>query len=456
MGCTTPPDFHAGFPTHSAILAQMQPDTPAIVVSAPSRRDPALDGLRGLAVIMVFFFHYAGGLASKEPIIHALGFVTQACWIGIVLFFALSGFLITGTLWDAIDEKFILRNFFIRRALRILPLYAVALVISFLGALAVGLNADTIKSFSIYALFLQDVPYLADFTQKSVSPFPLYHLWSLAVEEQFYLLWPFLLLGVENRRSARNMCIRVFAVSIFFRLFFALPDLNFGRVGLYDNFLLTHAGALALGGAVALALRSRERSSGRIAAPVRFLRRYAAIAFFSGMVLFIGIGVYKQSFLIADPLQFMFGLLGVSVAAAALVALVLRPGRVRTFFSHPALGFLGRISYGFYIFHILLQPVFDPLALRITIYLARFTHGYSQNLYQASRFVIALPITVIVATLSFYLLETPIMRLGRRFPMPTPLPGGLHLLNSTRRDPSRNTIPSPDFIAVNTSDRDFD
>jgi peptidoglycan/LPS O-acetylase OafA/YrhL len=379
----------------------------------------------------------------------------------VVIFFVLSGFLITGSLWDAIDEKSLLRNFFIRRALRILPLYFLALLISFLGALAHGLTFATFKAFLIYVFFLQDLPVLADWALKYNSPYPLYHLWSLAVEEQFYLLWPLLLLGADNRRGARNICLRIVAFSAFFRLIFSLPDLNFGRHGLYDDFVLTHAGALALGGAVALALRSRDRSTGRIASPVRFLRRYAAPAFYSGLLLFIAIGIFRKtrlwptSFLIKEPLQFMFGLLGVSVAAAALIAIVLRPGRPRKVFSYPWLGYLGRISYGFYIFHILLQPWFDYLGGRLMIYPSRLFHMnyWSGDLYQFCRMVAAFVITLGVSMVSYQLLELPMMRLGRRFPMPSPLPSGLHLLSSTRRDPNRSTTPSQDIIPAARENR---
>jgi len=433
----------------------MQSEMPAAsdVVSAPPRRDPALDGLRGFAMLLVFLFHYGGGLDSKNPVVHVLGYVTQASWIGVVVFFALSGFLITGSLWDAIDEQYLLRNFFIRRALRILPLYYLALLISFLGALAHPITLETVKAFLIYVFFLQDLPFLADWALKYHSAYPLYHLWSLAVEEQFYVFWPLLLLAAESRRGARSVCLRIFAFSAFFRLIFSLPDLNFSRVGLYDYFLFTHAGALALGGAVALALRSRDRTTGRIASPVRFMRRYAGMAFYAGMSIFIGIGIfrklpeYSRSFLIQEPLQFMFGLLGVSVAAAALIAIVLRPGRPRTFFSSRVLGYLGRVSYGFYIFHILLQPWFDDLAMKMSVYLSVHARiQWSGDLYQFVRMVIAFAITLGVATISFRFLESPLLRLGLRFPLPTPLPEGLHLLSSTRRDPNRSTTPSQDII----------
>jgi len=427
--------------------------TVAPAKSASARRDPGLDGLRGLAVLMVFLFHYGGGLASKSIPVQIFGYVVQASWIGVVLFFALSGFLITGSLWDSINEKFLLRNYFLRRALRILPLYFIALFISFLGAVSKGLTFESLRAFLIYVFFLQDIPFLSDFALSYNSAYPLYHLWTLAVEEQFYILWPVLLLKVDTRRAARTMCIRIFVFSFFFRLIFSLPDLNFYRIGLYNNFLFTHAGALALGGAVALALRSRDISTGRIASPVRFLRKYSYYSFFGGLVVYIAAGVVNKSFLMDNPLIFMFGLPGASVACAALVTIVLRPGQTRQFFTNPTLGWFGRISYGFYIFHILLQPWFDKLSIPFTLRVMRITHHWlwSQDLYQTVRLITAFVITTTVAYLSYRFLEAPFLRFGRRFPLPSPIPSGLHLLNSARRDPNRETAPSASFTPVHSS-----
>ena len=82
---------------------------------------------------MVFVFHYGGGLQSSHHSVRILGYLTQTGWIGVVLFFALSGFLITGGLWDSLQDApthklAVLRNFYVRRALRILPLYFAALL----------------------------------------------------------------------------------------------------------------------------------------------------------------------------------------------------------------------------------------------------------------------------------------------------------------------------------------
>ena len=78
---------------------------PSARFRAATSRDPALDGLRGVAILLVFIFHYGGGLRSAHPLVRALGYFTETGWTGVILFFALSGFLITGSLWDSRDER---------------------------------------------------------------------------------------------------------------------------------------------------------------------------------------------------------------------------------------------------------------------------------------------------------------------------------------------------------------
>jgi peptidoglycan/LPS O-acetylase OafA/YrhL len=104
--------------------------------------DPALDGIRGLAILMVFVFHYGGGLQSQNTAVRILGYLTQTGWIGVILFFALSGFLITGIVWDSIGQKHLLLNFYARRALRILPIYYVVLLAALIFGYSNGYLAD--------------------------------------------------------------------------------------------------------------------------------------------------------------------------------------------------------------------------------------------------------------------------------------------------------------------------
>jgi peptidoglycan/LPS O-acetylase OafA/YrhL len=154
------------------------------------QRIPALDGLRGLAALFVLFGHF--------PWIEHLTFIRRtATWfdsgsLGVDMFFALSGFLITRIiLAGRADGTFSFATFYFRRALRIFPIY-------YLTILAVGIFITWHRS-GWLALYLGNFAFAFD-----PEPHPMRHAWSLAVEEHFYLIWPFLLVKLP-RRAARRM-----------------------------------------------------------------------------------------------------------------------------------------------------------------------------------------------------------------------------------------------------------
>ncbi len=216
---SAPGDARGGSSTASRQSSPTHPQPPGSGPSVPrARRDAALDGLRGLAILMVFLFHYGGGLQSSRPAVHLFGLLTQAGWLGVVLFFALSGFLITGSLWDTVAQGHRLRNFYARRALRILPIYSLALLAAAGAALLSGATLAQLKPLAIFAFFLQNLPHLAAAAIQNPSPLPLYHFWTLAVEEQFYLLWPLILLFAHSRRHALRLSLWFFAITLFFLL----------------------------------------------------------------------------------------------------------------------------------------------------------------------------------------------------------------------------------------------
>jgi peptidoglycan/LPS O-acetylase OafA/YrhL len=424
--------------TSSELSIDPVPDDPSLPTATipKTRRDTALDGLRGLAVLMVFLFHYGGGLQSSKPSIRLIGYITQASWLGIIVFFALSGFLITGSLWDTVGQRHRLRNFYVRRALRILPLYVLALAAVAVAAIVTGATLAQLKPLAIFVFFLQDFPHLASIALRTPSPLPLYHFWTLAVEEQFYLIWPLILLLAHSRRHALRLSLWCFGVSELFLLsIYTLSAFQGARTShLYDDFLLTQSGALALGCAVSLAMGNRASPTGRRPGSHRIVRKYARPAFFTGLGLYLYTCYYGGSLLLVDPLQFWLGLPAISVAAAAAIPLVLRDGLPRTLFSFPPLGWLGRIGYGFYVFHILLEPLFDHLG-------AQISHATSGDSYHIDRAIVAFTITCAVSWLSFHLYEMPILSLKRFFPLNPSLPWGEPILSS-HRTKHRRSQPS--------------
>jgi peptidoglycan/LPS O-acetylase OafA/YrhL len=413
------------------------PSTGTSLSVPKTRRDAALDGLRGLAVLLVFTFHYGGGLQSTKPAQRLAGYFTQFSWCGVVLFFALSGFLITGSLWETNHTIPRLRNFYVRRALRILPLYTLALVATAIAALLTGAHLPQLRPLLVFVFFLQNFPHLASYALKTPSPLPLYHFWTLAVEEQFYLLWPIILFLAHSRRHALRLSLWFFGICEFFlfSIYTMAPFVGAVTHHLYDYFLLTQGGAIALGCALSLAMGNRASPIGRKPGTHRLIRKYAQPAFFIGLAIYLLAGIACGTFYITYPVQFWLGLPALSIAAAATIPLVLRTGLPRKIFSWSPLGFLGRISYGFYVYHILLEPLFDRLGSHIT-------HTSSGDYYHIVRAVLAFILTFIVSILSFYLFEMPILSLKRFFPVNSSLPWG-EPINETPRSRRRTSHSVP-------------
>ena len=170
---------------------------------------PALDGLRGIAILLVLIHHLTiyrpeGGLDSWIAAVPLFG------WCGVNLFFVLSGFLITGILLDTRDSPVFYRSFFARRVLRIFPLYYGVL---FLGFVLAPLLLPMPDAYGRHQLWLWT--YLANFAMPFGKGEPAFsHFWSLCVEEQFYLVWPFLV----RRSGLRGTMIASFAVVAFLRV----------------------------------------------------------------------------------------------------------------------------------------------------------------------------------------------------------------------------------------------
>lgn len=392
--------------THRRLLPSLAAVSLTPESSGRTPRDPALDGLRGVAVLLVYLFHYGGGLRSRNPVVHALGYLTQSGWSGVEIFFALSGFLITRELWPGLREPRNIRDFFARRALRILPLYYGALSVAALAALLTGAAVTSLRPILIYAVFLQNRPALVTGALHYPLPLPLHHLWSLAVEVQFYLVWPFLLLLAHTRQDARRLCLWVFAITVAFRTFLWHSPLSLHLVpSLWSTVLLSRGGALALGGALAFS-RWREAEHTRL---------LACVAFLTGILGFAIVADRSHTALLDNPLNSMAGLPAIEISSVALLALALTLGPLRKLLSLLPLHSLGRISYGFYVLHILLEPLFDTLG-RLT------THATSGSAYQLVRLLVAFPITYAVASLSYRYLERPFLRWKRHFPHESTVP----------------------------------
>jgi peptidoglycan/LPS O-acetylase OafA/YrhL len=351
-----------------------------------SARQPALDGLRGVAVAGVLLFHAGFGWAAG-------GF------LGVSIFFTLSGFLITSLLLAERDStgRISLGHFWSRRARRILPAALIALAGIALYGLTVadahqaarlpGDGLSALAEVANWRFVLGDQSYAALFS----APSPVQHFWSLAIEEQFYVVFPLLLVGMTlwTRRSRRSLTILVASLAVGSAVLAALlfsPGHDPSRVYYGTD---TRAVELLVGALLAIALTGRRRLEGpKVQIAVAIGGVLALVALIAAWV------VVAQS----DDFLYRGGLPLHAVLVALVIAAVLVPGPVRRVLALKPLAALGLISYGVYLYH---WPIFLWLSPERT------------GLDGAALFGERIALTLAIAVGSYFWIEQPI-RHGRR------------------------------------------
>jgi peptidoglycan/LPS O-acetylase OafA/YrhL len=346
-----------------------------------SARVPALDGLRGLAVLGVLLFH--GEIAGFGG-----GF------LGVSIFFTLSGFLITSLLLVERDSKrrISLGRFWGRRARRILPAALVALAGIAVFGLTVAdahqvqrLPADGISALTEVAnwrFVLGDQSYAALFS----APSPAQHFWSLAIEEQFYLVFPLLVTVLlfaasGSRRLLTIVVVSLAAISAGLAALLYSPGHDPSRVYYGTD---TRAVELLVGALLAVALAGRRRLEAR---SVRIA--VAAVGTVALVLVFAAWTVVEQS----DGVLYRGGLALHALLVAAVITAALVPGPVRRTLASPPFIALGLISYGVYLYH---WPIF--------LWLTPERTGLDGYALFGERFAL----TIAVATISFLWIERPI------------------------------------------------
>lgn len=367
--------------------------------ASPSGHLPTLDGVRGIAVLWVVMHNISvvddqgwGGLGR----LFEDGLVSG--WMAVTLFFALSGFLITGILLDSREDPHYYRSFYTRRALRIFPLYYLVLLVAFVLVPLVmqppaRLAHDIPNQIWLWA-------YLSNWTEPySISSQAFPHFWSLAVEEQFYLVWPFLVRRCNPRDTVR-LCVGLAAAALAARC--AMFAGGASLEALY-TFTFSRMDALVLGGAAAAALRIPSWRNWLAERPGSVLLAAAVLlgACLALVRSFLRLNATMQTVgytLLAGS----FALLILGLAAADLSrrdAWWVRPWR-----SQP-LRVLAKYSYGMYVFHkILADTVGRPLM--------RAHESWLRSMTANAVYVIAGTLTTLgVAVLSYHLVEKRFLRL---------------------------------------------
>jgi peptidoglycan/LPS O-acetylase OafA/YrhL len=382
-----------------------------------SHRLPALDGVRGLAISLVLAHHFFELTAPEPGLVDRVAFgVAESGWIGVDLFFVLSGFLITSILYDTRESARYFVNFYARRTLRIFPLYYATLFVLFIVLPLVPhpLAAEYVRDSSRHQGWFWT--YLTNFHIASRGAWYDYLVptvfWSLAIEEQFYLIWP-LVVWSFTRQTLMRLCLALCVVALALRGALAL-----GGVNPITLFVLTPArmDCLLLGGFLAL-IRRDDESFQRIA------RGAAWVAPALGLVL-LGLALPNATLDWRDPLTSTLGFSAVALLCGGLLVLVVNaaPGAaMRQMFENRALRTLGQYSYAMYIFHgpagTLVKRVYDvehaPVVLGSELPRAL--------LYGA----IATLVTLAAAWCSWHLIERPFLSWQIRF-RSAPAPSGAH------------------------------
>ena len=361
--------------------------------------------MRGIAILTVLLGHLTdyGGMHPVAAIDRLYHHIALLGGLGVDLFFVLSGFLITGILLDAKDAPHYFRNFYVRRILRIFPLYYAFLFIVFVLAPRAGWTSPAL------AATLPDQAwywgYLANY-RIAFSGWPAFggvgHFWSLAVEEQFYVLWP-LVVAFMSRRAFTAVCsVLVVAGPVVRWLLHAQ-----GLPAIANVVTPARVDALALGALVAVVVRSR----GGVARLTRWARPIAAAA----AVLLVILVVWAHGWNTNLPVIPIGGRVLTILASTGLIALAVgtRPeSRVQRVLAHPVLVFYGLISYGLYVFH---PPILIVLArFGLTVDLVPAIGG-SQLPGQILVNVVGTTVATAAAYASFRWFESPILRLKSRF-----------------------------------------
>ena len=219
---------------------------------------PALDGVRGLAVLMVLLFHFVGDVPPSGSVERMIVGVTKYGAFGVELFFVLSGFLITGILYDTHDGRYYFRNFYMRRLLRIFPLYYGVLALVFLVAPLIprlrGPTLDYLLDRQAWAWLYAVNIYIARQGEWSFSY--LNHFWSLAIEEHFYFFWPLVVFALARKpRVLITVSLAIALGAMLARLTGSLMGLSWWTTYTFTPFRLD---GLALGAFLAVAARQPE------------------------------------------------------------------------------------------------------------------------------------------------------------------------------------------------------
>lgn len=411
-------------PSKLGTAAPLDASAKAAIAGADAGSIPTLDGMRGIAVLLVLTFHFAWTFPGDDP--NAATTFAQKCavrvhdllwtgWVGVDLFFVLSGYLITRGLVSNSEKPLgaRLKMFWMRRVLRIFPLYYAFVVVGSIAALSVSGGDAWVPGLSYWA-YMQN--YALAFDDEVLRWTA--HFWSLAIEEQFYFVWPIVALVVSRRRLIPTI-VALIAFVIALRAWFIFQGMSVSalREQLHNEHgiakfvyraTFTRADGLLLGAFVAVTQRE-------VFHPVSKIWRRLRLPILVGTSLALA-GLYALAGGLNDydrrVMAIGYGMLALFFASAiSMCSDAVIGDRVRRFLLWRPLVACGKVSYGMYIFHWVLVVFLVPHLLRLQ---ATMSIGAQMALCFG---VIVGGIAVVygLASASFRWFETPFLNLKRRF-----------------------------------------
>jgi peptidoglycan/LPS O-acetylase OafA/YrhL len=373
---------------------------------SPQRRIPELDGLRGIAILMVLAYHFLDlfPMDVPNPLPHLVAHSLGLGWTGVDLFFTLSGFLIGGILLDARESPNYFKTFYARRFFRIIPIYYAWIVLYAVVVLAIlhggSPSLDDIRehwiSVPVHFLFLQNI---LRFRHSLLGLAWLGHLWTLAIEEQFYLVIPLAIRFLSRPRLLTLLCVAIAGAPV---LRFAVTQVAPSYIA--APYLLTpcRADALALG--VLLAILWRSHRAQKVLLRWRTLL-YVPILLLSLPVLYLAL---------SDPSPYnrsiaTWGFSAIDFAFVFLLALVLAdPRGIPAAICRSALlRGTGQLSYCIYIVHPAMNYLFAALLLPDAVHHERWRYAVAATAATVATFGIA--------RISWIFFERPLLRIGHSF-----------------------------------------
>jgi peptidoglycan/LPS O-acetylase OafA/YrhL len=348
------------------------------------RRIPELDSIRGIAVFFVLISH----TVFPNPILFKL---SRPFYVGVDIFFVLSGYLITEIIIKNYQHKYFLKSFYARRSLRIWPIYYLMIfLILILGVMRL-VPPLSIGEFFRYATYTQTYP----FQPSGYKPHALLAFtWSLAVEEQFYMLWPALFLLVGRYRFV-YVTFAVIALAIVCRA----HGFDAGQIN-------SRCDGLALGSLLALILADRLKAEQRPSWLVRAFVVVGLIAASAPIVMRLILRLCRPfaGELLGGQIRYAFDHFEFNLMVTCLIGLCV------CYAGHPRLAvlrmkwltFLGVISYGVFLYH--------PLTFFVAGKLCRTENGMT-----FPSMIVSYGLTIAVAAASWFAIEKPLLRLKDRF-----------------------------------------